>query len=179
MTDLPPFTGTVTAPFTDLAVTHDAQAERLTLPFGEFVVRVPGDRTAGSLAVVDMLLPAGTIGAAPHIHHGHEEYFLVNDGEVTFDVPGGIEVVAGGGSVAVPRGRAHGFRNVTDHDARLTLLFTPAGYEGYFRGVAEAIASGEPVTPELLVELRAGYNTVAASTQIGPGEEGLLPKAHG
>jgi oxalate decarboxylase/phosphoglucose isomerase-like protein (cupin superfamily) len=65
--------------------------------------------------------------------------------------------------VAVPRGRAHGFRNASGADARLTMMFTPAGYENYFRDVARAAADGEPITPELLAELRGRQQTVAAT----------------
>lgn len=149
--------------FEQIALTRAEDAERLVLPFGEFTVRLTGERTGGALSVVETVLPAGALGAAPHIHHAHEEYFLVTDGEVTFDVPGGAEVVGAGGSVAVPRGRAHGFRNASDTEARLTLMFTPAGYENYFRDVARAAAAGEPITPELLAELRGRQRTVAAT----------------
>ncbi|WP_109507465.1 cupin domain-containing protein [Nocardioides speluncae] len=147
--------------FDEIALTRTEQAERLTLPFGEFTVRIAGEQTGGTLSVVDTVLPAGALGAAPHVHHGHEEYFLVTAGEVAFDVPGGVELVGAGGSVAVPRGRAHGFRNASAAEASLTMMFTPAGYEGYFRDVAEAHAAGEPVTPALLNELRGRYRTVS------------------
>jgi quercetin dioxygenase-like cupin family protein len=169
MTDVAPF----------IARQSDEDAERLSLPFGEFVIRLPGDLTGGALSIVETVLPAGVVGAAPHVHHGHEEYFVVSAGEVTFDVPGGVEVVGEGGSVAVPRGVAHGFRNDSGRDARLTMVFTPAGYESYFRDIAAAVAAGESVTPELLVELRGRYDTVAASTQTRPSREGLLPNARG
>lgn len=148
--------------FDEIALIRDERAERLTLPFGEFTVRISGEQTGGALAVVETVLPAGALGAAPHVHHAHEEYFLVTAGEVAFDVPGGVEVVGAGGSVAVPRGRAHGFRNASGVDARLTMMFTPAGYETYFRDVAQAHAEGEPITPALLNELRGRYRTVAA-----------------
>lgn len=148
--------------FEQIALARAEEAERLVLPFGEFTVRLTGERTGGALSVVETVLLAGALGAAPHVHHAHEEYFLVTDGEVTFDVPGGAEVVGAGGSVAVPRGQAHGFRNTTGSDARLTMMFTPAGYENYFRDVAEEHAAGEPVTPALLNELRGRYQTVAA-----------------
>lgn len=148
--------------FDEITLTRAEQAEKLTLPFGEFTVRLAGEQTAGALAVVETVLPAGALGAAPHVHHAHEEYFLVTDGEVTFDVPGGVEIVASGGSVAVPRGQVHGFRNASGTDARLTMMFTPAGYENYFRDVAEAHAAGDPVTPALLNDLRGRHQTVAA-----------------
>ncbi len=133
------------------------------MPFGVLTIRVTGAETAGGLAVVDSVLNPGALGAAPHIHHGHEEYFLIGSGVVTFDTPTGPVEVGAGGSVAVPRGQAHGFRNLTDEPAALTMLFTPAGYENYFRALAEAFAAGEPITPGLLTALRAAHQTVPAT----------------
>ncbi|MET7279458.1 cupin domain-containing protein [Kribbella sp. NPDC005582] len=140
-----------------------ASGNELLMPFGVLTIRVTGEETAGGLAVVDSVLNAGALGAAPHIHHGHEEYFLIGSGVVTFDTSTGPVEVGPGGSVAVPRGQAHGFRNLTDEPARLTMLFTPAGYENYFRAVAEAFASGEQLTPELLNTLRAAHQTTPAT----------------
>ncbi|MEV8377154.1 cupin domain-containing protein [Kribbella sp. NPDC056861] len=148
--------------FPDIVVGAPGDGEVLNLPFGVFTVRISGEQTGGALSVVDSILGAGALGAAPHIHHGHEEYFLVTAGEVTFDTEYGVLTVGAGGSVAVPRGQAHGYRNATEEAARLTTLFTPAGYENYFRAVAEAFAAGEQVTPELLNALRAEQQTTPA-----------------
>jgi quercetin dioxygenase-like cupin family protein len=133
--------------------------EVLDLPFGVFTVRISGEQTAGALSVVDSVLAPGALGAAPHIHHAHEEYFLVTTGEVTFDTADGELVMGPGGSVSVPRGRPHGYRNATTSPATLTTIFTPAGYETYFREIAAEAAAGTPITPELLNELRAKQHT--------------------
>ncbi|WP_343966991.1 cupin domain-containing protein [Kribbella koreensis] len=148
--------------FPDIVVGAPGDGEVLELPFGVFTVRISGSQTGGALSVVESVLSAGALGAAPHVHHGHEEYFLVTDGEVTFDTADGVLTVGAGGSVAVPRGQAHGYRNASSSVARLTTLFTPAGYENYFRAVASAAASGVEITPTLLNELRAEQQTTPA-----------------
>jgi oxalate decarboxylase/phosphoglucose isomerase-like protein (cupin superfamily) len=84
-------------------------------------------------------------------------------GEVTFDTADGVLTVGAGGSVSVPRGQAHGYRNATSEAARLTTVFTPAGYENYFRAVASAALEGVEITRSLLNELRAGQRTTPAS----------------
>jgi quercetin dioxygenase-like cupin family protein len=147
--------------FPGVVLNRDEDGEVLRLPFGTFTVRVSGEQTGGTLSVVESELPAGAVGAAPHVHHGHEEYFLITAGEVTFDLEDGVEVVGAGGAVAVPRGRPHGFRNAGSVPAVILGLFTPAGYENYFREVAAAFAAGVQVTPELLAELRAKQQTVS------------------
>ncbi|TDD56860.1 cupin domain-containing protein [Kribbella antibiotica] len=152
-------------------IVASGSGEDFPMPFGVLTLRITGEQTAGALSVVDAVLNPGALGAAPHIHHGHEEYFLIGSGLVTFDTPtgpveigpGGSVEIGPGGSVAVPRGQAHGFRNLADEPAHLTMLFTPAGYENYFRTAAEAFASGEPLTPELLNALRAHHQTVPAT----------------
>ncbi|GAA1603882.1 hypothetical protein GCM10009789_67370 [Kribbella sancticallisti] len=149
--------------FPDIVIGAPGEGEVLELPFGVFTVRISGDQTGGALSVVDSILPAGALGATPHIHHGHEEYFLITAGEVTFDTADGVLAVGAGGSVSVPRGQPHGYRNTTAEPATLTTLFTPAGYETYFRAVAEASAAGEEITPALLTALRAQQQTTPAT----------------
>jgi quercetin dioxygenase-like cupin family protein len=141
--------------FPEIVLGPPGDGEVLDLPFGVFTVRISGDQTGGALSVVESILAPGALGAAPHIHHAHEEYFLVTAGEVTFDTADGVLTMPAGGSVSVPRGRPHGYRNATTEPAALTTIFTPAGYENYFREVATEAAAGTPITPALLNDLRA------------------------
>jgi len=147
--------------FPDVVLSPPSGGEVLELPFGVFTVRISGEQTLGALSVVESVLQPGAVGAAPHVHHGHEEYFLIIAGEVTFDLEDSVETVGEGGAVAVPRGRPHGFRNAGTTPARILGLFTPAGYENYFREVASVAASGEPVTQDLLASLRAKQQTTS------------------
>jgi mannose-6-phosphate isomerase-like protein (cupin superfamily) len=146
----------------DVVVGLPGDSERLVLPFGEVVVRLDAAQTSGALSIIEMRLPGRTVGAAPHIHHGHQEYFHVVRGEVTFDLAGGPSTVGPGGVVCVPAGRVHGFRNSSDVDADLVGMFTPAGYEDYFREVAALYGEGADVTPDVLAALRSRYRTESA-----------------
>lgn len=143
-------------------VSAAGEGERLRLPFGEMVVRVPGDHTEGALSVVEMRLAPNSIGAAPHVHHGHQEYFEVREGVMTFDLGGTSRAVGPDGIVSVPRGRPHGFRNDTAQWVMAVGMFTPAGYEQYFRDVDRLVRDGIEVTPDILAGLRARYRTVPA-----------------
>jgi quercetin dioxygenase-like cupin family protein len=145
--------------FPDIVPSSPGDGEVLDLPFGVFTVRISGEQTDGALSVVESILAPGALGAAPHIHHAHEEYFLVTSGEVTFDTADGALTMTAGGSVSVPRGRPHGYRNTTAAPATLTTIFTPAGYENYFREIATEAAAGTPITPDLLNDLRAKQQT--------------------
>ncbi|WP_067831016.1 cupin domain-containing protein [Actinomadura kijaniata] len=144
------------------ALVTPEDAERLRAPVGEYLVRLSGEHTGGSLAIVEYRFPPGALGAAPHIHHGHEEHFQILDGEVTFDLGDGSVAVGAGGTVSVPRGVAHGFRNASDDWARCLFILTPAGYEDYFRDIHRALENGHPLTPDHLNDLRAKYDTAPA-----------------
>ena len=145
--------------FPDVVLGLPEAGERLDLPFGTFFVRLAGERTGGALSVVQTILGPGAVGAAAHVHHGHEEYFLITSGAATFELAEGTHTVGEGGAVAVPRGQAHGFRNEGDVPAEILMLFTPGGYENYFRDVARAVDDGQAVTPGLLTQLRSRYQT--------------------
>ncbi|MGK5556015.1 cupin domain-containing protein [Actinomadura kijaniata] len=144
------------------ALVTPGDAERLRAPAGEYLVRLSGEHTGGSLAIVEYRFPPGALGAAPHIHHGHEEHFQILDGEVTFDLADGSVAIGAGGTVSVPRGVSHGFRNASADWARCLFILTPAGYENYFRDIHQALEKGRPLTPDHLNDLRAKYDTVPA-----------------
>ncbi|MGR7002432.1 cupin domain-containing protein [Yinghuangia aomiensis] len=144
---------------TDVTMTTPEGGERLRGPVGSYVVRLSGAQTGGALAVVEYALPPGAVGAAPHVHHAHAEHFHVLDGDITFDLADGAVTFGAGGSVSVPIGAAHGFRNTTEAWARCLFLLTPAGYEDYFRDVHRALEAGETLDGDRLAALRAKYAT--------------------
>lgn len=126
----------------------------------EHLFKLTGEHTKGRLGLEQFQVPPGTLGARPHIHWGHDEYFYVLDGELTVATEAG-EVLLGPGDLAqAERGAVHGFRNASLDVATTTLcLYTPAGYEQYFRDVHAAVASGTQLTVDLLRDLRADYRT--------------------
>ncbi|MEU4802900.1 cupin domain-containing protein [Actinosynnema sp. NPDC023587] len=81
------------------------------------------------------------------------------DGEITFDTATDAVVVGAGGSLAVPRGTPHGFRNDTASPARCLMVFTSAGYEDYFREVSRMVAVGHEPTAEEWDVLRVDCQT--------------------
>ena len=80
------------------------------------------------------------------------------------DAAAGDDVVLGPGDVAAAlRGTAHGYRNDgATEPARALCLYTPAGYEQYFRDVHAAVAGGDEPTDDLLAGLRARYDTTTS-----------------
>ncbi|GAA2885552.1 hypothetical protein Acy02nite_80030 [Actinoplanes cyaneus] len=100
-----------------------------------------GEDTGGALAVVEHPFPVGAL-VAPHLHTREDEYSIVLDGEIGFR-SGDREVVLGpGGYITKPRGELHAMWNAGAVPARMIEIITPAGFEHFFREVAELIAAG-------------------------------------
>ena len=95
-----------------------------------------------------------------HTHHREDESFYVLEGEIAF-VCGGQWLQAGpGGFVYGPREIPHGFKVMGQSPARMLLLCTPGGFEGFVLEQATPIA--EPPSPPDMARLM----TLAAKYEI-------------
>lgn len=96
-------------------------------------------QTGGMFSLVHMDVAVGH-GPPLHIHRAEDEAFWVLEGQLTVRC-GEAEFAAGPGAfVYTPRGIPHTFRLEGDAPARLLVLLTPGGGEGYF------IDAGRPAT---------------------------------
>ena len=134
-------------------------ADRTTLlqgPLGA-ILMLGGDRTGGSLSLVEHPLQPRALGSPVHTHRDEDEYSVVLEGQVGAQI-GEQTVVAGPGTVLVkPRGVPHAFWNPADQPARLLEIISPAGFEGYFAGLGEILAGQGPPDPGRLAELADRY----------------------
>jgi mannose-6-phosphate isomerase-like protein (cupin superfamily) len=117
-----------------------AAGERLHYQGMEFAIRASAESTGGAFSIVEEFYPLDT---PLHIHHSHDELFYVLEGEHVFTV-GGTELQAGPGDVVfAPRGVAHAHRRVVPRTGRILEMFSPAGFEAFFRDLAEADRNGQ------------------------------------
>jgi quercetin dioxygenase-like cupin family protein len=98
---------------------------------GPLTFKVRGDQTNGTLTVFENLVAPGD-GPPLHIHAHEDEAWYVLDGELRFKLGADIRVAEAGAFVFVPRGVAHCFQNIGVGPARILVLFTPSGMEGFF-----------------------------------------------
>ena len=106
------------------------------------VFKLWGENTDGSIAVVEHPFAVGTYVSA-HLHTREDEYSIVTEGEIGFR-SGDREVVLGpGGYITKPRGELHAMWNAGSVPARMIEIISPAGFECFFRDVADLSASGE------------------------------------
>jgi quercetin dioxygenase-like cupin family protein len=126
-----------------------------------------GEDTGGALAIVEHPFPVGAL-VAPHLHTREDEYSIVTEGEIGFR-SGDREVVLGpGGYIAKPRGELHAMWNAGAVPARMIEIISPAGFEHFFREVAELIAAG-PAAAEQGDDLAERYGLQFGEPEWLPG----------
>lgn len=128
-------------------VTHVASGQGTSIQIGGFgtVVKVPQERTLGSVSIVEHTLAPGLLGAPPHRHTREDETSYVLEGQLTVQVGEEVVTVSSGGLVVKPRGIFHAFWNASDQPVRFLEVISPGGFENYFAELARLIpADGQP-----------------------------------
>lgn len=97
---------------------------RIDLGLGCPTVKV-GQSVSAQVGVVEGELPPGGGFQVPHWHEDLDEVFYVLEGEVEFLLDRQWHPVTAGGTVIVPAGSVHAFRNASDRPAR-QLVIGPA-----------------------------------------------------
>ncbi|MGI3901580.1 MAG: cupin domain-containing protein [Janthinobacterium lividum] len=110
------------------------------------------EQTGGRLGLLEVTVPAGE-GTPLHRHEREDEFFQVLAGRVAFSCGEDHVELMEGGSIFLPRGIPHRFSNLGDDPARLLVIVTPGGFEGFFGAVADQRVSG----PKELAGLAATY----------------------
>lgn len=126
--------------------------ERLPYAGMELVIRASADSTNGALGIVEEI---DAVDAPPHIHEREDELFFVIEGRHVFTVAD-TEYEAGPGDLIFgPRGVPHSQRHISTSGRTLTI-FSPGGFEGFFRDLARADASG-PIDVEEVGRIATRY----------------------
>jgi quercetin dioxygenase-like cupin family protein len=106
-------------------------------------VLVRSEQSGGRVGIIESVMPPGAPG--PPLHkHDFDEAFYVLDGELTFNLGGGLVTIHAGEMAFAPGGEPHTFANRSDGDARYLIVCTPAGFEREF---ARRAARKEGVDP--------------------------------
>jgi quercetin dioxygenase-like cupin family protein len=119
---------------------------------GELAIRflIEGEQSAGSVAVFEFDVPAGSKVAAAHSHDGYEETIYGLEGVLTWTIEGTQTDVGPGEALCIPRGAVHQFDNTGDVDARALAIVTP-GILGpdYFCEVGAILGAAGGGPPDL------------------------------
>jgi quercetin dioxygenase-like cupin family protein len=102
---------------------------------GPVTFKLRGEQTNGQLTAFENVLPSGA-GPPLHVHAHEDECWYVLEGELRFQLGERFGRAPRGSFVFVPRGTGHCFQNVGAEDARVLIMFTPAGMERFFERFA-------------------------------------------
>lgn len=92
------------------------------------------EQTGGAFCTFEEDVPPGK-GPPLHIHKAEHEFFYVLEGEIRFRCEDVTVEMAAGGSVVIPPGARHAFRNIGAETARIVVTLTPGGGDEFFRAV--------------------------------------------
>jgi quercetin dioxygenase-like cupin family protein len=127
-------------------------------PGDRYTFLVTGAQSDGAYFILEAFVPPGG-GPPPHIHHREHESFYLLDGTVTLTVAGQTHRASRGDFAHIPRGTVHTFRNEGEAEARMLVIFSPAGMENYMEEVFEPVqdrsAAPPPVTEALIARMVA------------------------
>jgi quercetin dioxygenase-like cupin family protein len=139
----------------------------------EVMFRLSGQATGGAYSVLEFRLDPGRL-IPPHAHRREHEVSYVLEGEIGLRI-GDQELSAKQGSLVVkPPQVTHAWWNTARTPARVLELISPAGFEHYFRELAQIHASHGVRDPQLVAALHDRYG-LTTSTDWVP----LLKARHG
>lgn len=96
-----------------------------------------GSHTGHRLGLLEAALPPGPASPPQHVHHEHDEVFIVTSGKVRF-TSGDEHVDAEAGTVVVvPIGVPHTFSNPFERAALFIATLTPDLFVQYFRDLTK------------------------------------------
>jgi len=127
--------------------------ERLRFSEADFLIKASADTTGGAFTIIEEIAPLDT---PLHVHEREDELFYVVQGEHVFQVGEREFHLGPGGVVFAPRGVPHAHRRVVPRTGRMLTLTSPAGFEGFFRELAEAARAGS-AGPEAYARVSEKY----------------------
>lgn len=122
------------------------------IKIGQIAIRflLEGEASAGSVAVFEFDVPAGSKVPVAHSHNGYEETIYGLEGTLTWTIEGTPLDVGPGEALCIPRGTVHHFDNTHDTDAKALAIVTPGILgPGYFRELAAILCAATGGPPDL------------------------------
>ncbi|MBA2432631.1 MAG: cupin domain-containing protein [Chthoniobacterales bacterium] len=134
-----------------------ASEARVLRAFGEEVIlHLDSESTGGTLNLWTEITPPGG-GPPPHYHEREDEWFLVQEGRVSFLGNGEWQEFGPGAVIFTPRGNVHAFKNVGTTPSRMLLSTTPGGFDKFFGRCEEEFARRGGPEMERVVAIAAEH----------------------
>jgi quercetin dioxygenase-like cupin family protein len=143
----------MTPPF-DPKVVAPADGKVVMLFGVRFCYKVVSDDSGGSLTVMEVQIPGGTL-VKPHNHSREDEFSIVLSGTVGVRTGDHVHTATQGAYLVKPRGVPHAMWNAESTPATVIEILSPGGLEGYFEQLAPILT--EHRTPPEYYELAENY----------------------
>ena len=131
-----------------LTVRHPGEGRVGDLGTIGVVFKLWGEDTGGAVSVVEHPFPIGAL-VPPHLHTREDEYSIVTEGEIGFRSGDREAVLGPGGYITKPRNELHAMWNAGKTPARMIEIISPAGFEHFFRELADLAESGPPAFTDI------------------------------
>jgi mannose-6-phosphate isomerase-like protein (cupin superfamily) len=102
-----------------------------------------GSRTQHRLGLIEVIVPPIPGGPPQHVHHEHDEIFIVTQGALRFTSGSDSVDAVAGSCVTVPPGTPHTFANPFDQPAKFICTVSPDLYVEYFRDLSRLPVDGK------------------------------------
>jgi quercetin dioxygenase-like cupin family protein len=132
------------------------EGKSITLYGVRFGYKVEAADSGGSLALLEIDIPAGTL-VKPHTHTREDEFSLVLAGTVGARVGDRVLEASRGAYLVKPRGTPHAMWNAGSDPARVIEILSPGGLERYFEELAPILAHHEGAGPPQYYTLAQDY----------------------
>jgi mannose-6-phosphate isomerase-like protein (cupin superfamily) len=110
--------------------------ERLVLGDVTVVIRVSAEDSGGAMTVIEEVPPM--VDTPLHVHSREDELFYIVEGEHIVQRGDRKFRLGPGDAIFCPRGVPHSQRRVEPGVGRELVVFTPGGFEQFFRELAAA-----------------------------------------
>lgn len=105
--------------------------------------KIDGNDSGGALSIVEHPFDVGAL-VPPHVHMLEDEFSIVLEGSIGFRSEDTEVVLEPGGYIVKPRGEVHAMWNAGSKPARMIEVISPAGFEEFFRQMADMTDAGRP-----------------------------------
>lgn len=119
-------------------------SERVDLGGLGIVWKIEGADADGRFSVVHHPLAPRALAAPLHRHTREDEYSYVLEGTLGALLGDDVVTAEPGTWVFKPRNQWHTFWNAGDSPCEIIEIISPAGFENFFRELAQVYATGEP-----------------------------------
>jgi quercetin dioxygenase-like cupin family protein len=138
---------------TQQGTAHDARSRpgALAAPDGELVyvgrdpvrIKLSPAGVKGRFAMITQDVSPGTT-IPVHAHDNEDEVIFIQSGQGEATLDEKIIPLAAGSTLFVPQGTWHGGRNTGAETLRWIALYSPSGFEGYFREIGRLSPDAAP-----------------------------------